>query len=306
MAQVSSGFSALSDQVKKLIVDFTKQGMGELPLMHPKFFNKKTTTSKFVREQSIAPFGDVPLKAEGSEYAFDVIQPGYSKDITPLEYGLGFLWTETSMEDDEYGVLAQYARWLGFSMRVLQETRAAYVFNNCFSAQTTADGVALSSTSHTLKRGGTASNKLSAASDLSFAALQQMRADMRNNTKLESGQLVRPASNVYLWCSPSDEWNAHMIVKAVKKPGSADNDPNPANDLMDITVASWEYLTDSDAWGLIAKQASAHGLMQITRLAPKINPQGIDWKTGNRIVTIRSREHFDAFDWRNFAATQGA
>jgi len=306
MAQTSGVFGALSDQVQKTIVDFVKMGMGELPLMHPKFFNKETTDKKFVREQSIAPFGDVPLKSEGSEYAFDVIQAGYSKDFTPREYGLGFLYTQTSMEDDDYKVLSQHARWLGFSMRVLQETLAAYVFNNCFSAQTTADGVALSSTAHLLKRGGTASNKLSAASDLSFAAVQQMRADMRANTKLESGQLLRPASDVYLWCHPNDEWNAHRIVKASGLPGSADNDPNPAKDLMSITVAPWEYLTDSDAWGFIAKRTSAHGLKQITRLAPTLNPPGVDYKTGNRIVTIRSREHFDAFDWRNFAATQGA
>lgn len=306
MAQVSGVFGALSDQVIKTIVDFTKMGMSELPLMHPKFYKKKTTTRKFERMQSIAPFGDVPAKAEGSEYSFDIIQPGYSKDITPREYGLGFLWSETSMEDDDFEVLSQYARWLGFSMRVLQETLAAYPFNNAFSASTTADGLALSHTAHTLKRGGTASNKLAAASDLSFPAVQQMRADMRANTKLESGQLVRPASSVYLWCHPNDEWNAHRIVKATGIPGSADNDPNPAKDLMDITPAAWEYLTDTDAWGFLAKQQSAHGLCQVTRLAPKLNPQGVDWKTGNRIVTIRSREVFEPFDWRNFAATQGA
>jgi hypothetical protein len=99
--------------------------------------------------QSIAPFGSVPRKGEGEEYSFDQIQPGYSKDITPLEYGLGFQWTETAMEDDDYDVLAQYSKWLGFSMRVLQETQAAAVFNNGFTATTgtlTADGLSLFNT----------------------------------------------------------------------------------------------------------------------------------------------------------------
>lgn len=190
--QTSGIFNALSDQVVKTIVDFTKEGLDELELTHPKLFGQKSTTRKFERMQSIAPFGSMPQKGEGEEYSFDQIQPGYSKDITPVEYGFGFQWTETSMEDDDFEVLAQYSRWLGFSARVLQETQAAAVFNNGFSSQKTADAVALFSTSHALKRGGTVKNRLSTDSDMSIGALAQMRSDMRTNTKLESGQLVRP------------------------------------------------------------------------------------------------------------------
>src|SRR5438132_9954494 len=108
--QNSAAFAALSDQVAKTIVDFTKQGLSELDATNPKLFAEKTTTRKFERMQSIAPFGSMPSKGEGEEYSFDQIQPGYSKDITPLEYGLGFQWTETSMEDDDFEVLAKYSR----------------------------------------------------------------------------------------------------------------------------------------------------------------------------------------------------
>ena len=87
---------------------------------------------------------------------------------------------------------------------------------------------------------------------------------------------------------------------------SADNDTNPAKDLMNIKVLSWEYLTDADAWGLIAKKTSSHGLVQVNRIKPRLNPMGVDWRTGNRIVTIRLRQVWDAFDWRNTAGTPGA
>lgn len=304
--QNSAAFSALSDQVLKTIIDFTKQGLDPTDLVHPKLFKQKSTTRKFERLQSIAPFGTVPSKSEGAEYSFDVIQPGYSKDITPLEYGLGFTYTETAMEDDDFQVLAEYAKWLGLSMRVLQETQAATVITNGFTTQLTADGESLFDTGHLLKRGGTVKNRLSTDSDLSHAALQQMRSDMRTNTKLESGQLVRPSKDVYLWCHPDNEWMAHRLVMSAGLPQTADNDTNPAKDLMNITVLPWEYLADSDAWGLIAKSSSTHGLVQVNRVKPKLGAVGVDYRTGNKIVTIRSRQHWDSFDWRNTAGTPGA
>lgn len=305
--QTSGIFSALSDQVRKVINDFTTAGFKELEPTHKKIFKLKTTTHKFERMQSVAPFGTMPAKGEGAEYSFDQIMPGYSKDITPVEYGFGFQHTETADEDDEYDVLAQKSRYLGISARVLQETLAAAVINNGLAGtQTTADALALFSTAHLLKRGGTAKNRLSTDSDLSIAALGQMRSDMRTNTKLESGQLIQPSKDVYLWCHPDNEWLAHRIVNSAGLPQSADNDTNPAKDLMNISVLPWEYLTDLDAWGLVAKSTSAHGLIRLSRKAPTVNPEMVDPKTGSRLVTIRMREVYDAWDWRNVAGTPGA
>jgi hypothetical protein len=306
MSQLSGTFGALSDQVLKTIVDFTKEGLDELDLVHPKLFKQKSTTRKFERMQSIAPFGAVVAKPEGTEYDFDVIQPGYSKDITAVEYGLGFEHTETAMEDDDFEVLAQHSRWLGFSARVLQETKAAAVLNNGFTTQTTADGEPLFDTAHPLKRGGSSRNRLSTDSDLSMGAIATMRSDMRTQTKLESGQLVRPSKDVYLWCHPDKEWLAHRLVMSAGLPQTADNDTNPAKDLMNITVLAWEYLEDTGAWGFIAKKTSSHGLVQVNRVKPKLNPTGVDHRTGNRIITIRFRQHWDAFDYRNTAGTPGA
>lgn len=304
--QNSGVFSALSDQVKKIIIDFADQGLNELDPVHKKLFTAESTTSKFIRKQSIAPFGSMPAKSEGAEYSFDQIQPGYTKDFTPAEYGFGFQWTETSMEDDEYSVLAQYSKWLGFSARVLHETQAANVFINGFSTETTADGIALFHTAHTLKRGGTAKNELTTPSDLSTTSLDQMRSDMRMNTKLESGQLVRPAKAFYLVHHPANEGLAIRIAKSNGLQGTANNDINHLKETMDLSPLAWEYLSDEDAWFLVAKKSSAHGLIQVDRVKPKLSAKQTAWQTGNLIVTMRSRFMFGAFDWRNTAGTEGA
>jgi len=304
--QNSGVFTGLSDQVRKMIVDFTQKGLDELDPIHKKLFKKKSTTHKFERITTTAPFGDVPTKAEGADYSYDIIQPGYTKDITPREYGLGYLYTETAEEDDEYGVVSSHSRWLGFSARILQETLAATVFNNGFSSQTSADGVALFSGSHTLKRGGTARNLLATAADPSPAAFAQMRADMRSNTKLESGQLVRPQRKVYIVHHPDQEDLVVRILKSQQMQGTANNDINSMSEIMTPVGLPWEYLTDTDAWFMVAQNSSTHGLMQVQRVAPKVNPPRQDAKSGNWIVSIRLRDVFDAWDWRNTSGTPGA
>lgn len=303
--QNSGVFGALSDQVLKLIYDHTKQGMQELQPVHPKLFKQKSTTKKFERIQSLAPFGPMPSKSEGAEYSFDQIQPGYSKDITPLEYGFGFQWTETAQEDDDYEVLASYSKWLGLSYNVLKETQSAAVFNNGFTTQTTADGVALFSTAHTLKRGGTAQNRLDTDADLSVGSLQELLADMMTNTKLESGQMMRPAKKLYLWCHPVKLGLAYRVCKTMGLPGSDFNDKNPIEAYGSVTPLAWEYLTSENAWGVVAQNSSAHGLMQIDRVKGKVSAKMTAWQNGNLIVTIRARQAWDAFDWRNVAGTDG-
>lgn len=308
--QTSGVFSALSDQVEKLIVDFARQGLNELDPVHEKILKTVSITSKFKRMQSIAPLGAVPAKAEGEEYSFDVIQPGYSKDFTPREYGLAFQVTQTAQEDDEYDVIGQKSKWLGFSMRVLQETNGAAVLNNGFTATTgtlTADGLSLFNTAHTLKRGGTAKNRPSVEADLSTGAIDQIRSDMRTNTKLESGQLVRCAREFYLVHHPDNEGLAYRICRSNGLQGTANNDVNHLNDgIVTLTPLPWEYLTDADAWFLIAKNSSQHGLVRIDRIKPTLSSNQTDPKTGNVIVSIRMRQVCDAFDWRNVAGTSGA
>src|SRR5205085_781197 len=111
---------------------------------------------------------------------------------------------------------------------------------------------------------------------------------------------------MYLLVHPDNLGLAYRICKSSGLPQSADNDVNPIDAYATVTPLSWEYLSDSDAWMLISKKSSAHGLIQFDRLKPKVNAKMGDYKTGNMIVTIRSRQVWDAFDWRNTYGTQGA
>jgi hypothetical protein len=303
--QVRGSVPALVDNVDKMVTALLDKNVKQLQPIFPKLFKKQTTDRKFERIVTTAPFGDVPQKPEGSEYATDLILQANTKDVTPLEWGLMFEVTETAEEDDQFDELAKKSKYLVFSMRQVQDKQAALVFDNGFSSQKTADAVALFSTAHTLKRGGTAKNRPSSDADLSVTSLAQAFIDLDTDTKIESGQIVRPTSGFYLHVAPLNRFNALRIIKSVKDPESANNAVNPLSDL-DITVVVNPFLSDTDAWYLVPKDSDANGLMFLERKPISQPAPATDPRTGNRLYKLRARMVWDSVDWRNCYGTQGA
>jgi hypothetical protein len=305
MAQLRSTVPALVDNVDKQVTALLGKNVKELQPIFSGLFKKQTTDRKFEQIVTTAPFGDVPQKPEGEEYATDLIQQANTKNVTPLEWGLMFEVTETAEEDDQYDELAKKSKYLVFSMRQVQDKQAALVFDNGFSTQTTADGVALYSTAHTLKRGGTAKNRPSSDADLSVTSLAQAFIDLDTDTKIESGQIVRPATGYWLHVAPANRFNALRIINSVKDPESANNAVNPLSDL-DITIKVNPFLSDTDAWYLVPKDKDANGLLYLERKPISQPPPMTDARTGNRLYKLRARMVWDSVDWRNTYGTTGA
>ncbi len=305
MAQLRSQTPALSDNVDKFVTSLLGKTVKELARIHPKVFRKQSTGKSFERTTTFAPFSDVPEKPEGEEYQTDLIMQAWTKDVRPLEFGLMFEATETAEEDDQFDELAKKSKYLAFSMHQVEEKYAAAIFNLGFSTQLTADGVALYSTAHTLKRGGTARNRGAADTDISVTGLSQAFIDLDTDTKLESGQVVRPATGYYLYVAPAQRFNAMRIVKSTLLPESGNNDINPVHDL-DITVLVNPFLTDTDAWFLVPKDKEANGLVWLERKPISMPAPMTDSRTGNRLYKLRARETWDSIDWRNSYGSAGA
>lgn len=299
-------FSALYDNVDKTIMALIGKQIKEIPTIYTELFGKMDSTKKFERIVTSAPFGDVPQKPEGTPYAFDIIQQGFTKDITPLEYGMGFEFTETAEEDDQYDELKKKSKYLMFSMRQVEEKAAADVFNNGFSTQLSADGVALFSTAHTLKRGGTAKNRPSTDADLTISSLSQAFIDLTTDTKAESGQLGAPPTEYHLVVPSGLEFIAHRVVASSGLPGTADNDVNPVKARRKVTVVVNPFLTDADGWFLVPADKDRHGLVYLQRVGITLAPIMVDARTGNKLVKLRARKAWDSWDWRNLYGTVGA
>ena len=88
--QVRGTYAALYDSVEKTIKTIIFDALQELPPIYKGYYNMKTSNKKFERVNTVTPFGDVPEKGEGQIYALDTIRPGWQKDFTHVEFGLGF------------------------------------------------------------------------------------------------------------------------------------------------------------------------------------------------------------------------
>lgn len=307
MAQVRGTLPQAYDGVSpKFVTALLGKELRERPNIWKKAYRQKKSGKKFERFLTLTPFGDVPEKGEGARYQSDFIRPGWQKDITPVEFGLAFVGTETAFEDDEIDALAMKAKLLAFVARVTQEKYAARPFNNGFTTHTTPDGKTLFATDHILKGGGTFKNRPDNDSDLGYESLVQAMTDVQTDTKLESGQLTDMVTNWILWVHPANEMLAHQLVGSDKSPEDATNAINPLKSKRRITVMVNPYFSDPDAWFLEAADTDTTGMVCVMRIPIVQAPVRIDPWTENEIYKVRFRAAWDTFAAQNIYGTPGA
>ena len=219
--QTRGTFPELNDNIDKTIFTLLFDARKELPTKWRDLFQVRTSKRKFERVMGVVGVGDIPEKGEGAAYTSSVIRPGYSKDYIHTEFGLMFEVTQTALEDDQYDQLANHARWFMFSSHVVEEKRAAILFNNGFTTEQSPDGVSIFNTAHLLKGGGTARNAPASNADLSATSLEQALIDMSTDTKVEAGQLVSAPQSLILAVPPHLEFQAYRLINSQLRPGVA-------------------------------------------------------------------------------------
>ena len=305
MAQTRATFAEIASNLDLSVFTLLNKEYKALNPIWRQYYTIKTSQKRSELVQTVTGPGDIPEKPEGQAYTSDIIQAGYQKQFLHLEFGGMFEATQTALEDDRYDVLSDYAKWWMFSMNVVYEKRAALLFTNGFTSETTPDGGLIFSSSHALKGGGTARNQLSVAANLSWTSLQTALTDWQRETKFESGQFMQPADDLILLVPPELEFTAHRIVASTGLPGSADNDVNAIKSLRNIQVIKNVYLADTNAWFLLAKNKS-HGFCSYTRVPVAMEPPMNDPKTRNRMYPIRGRQSWGVKWWQNAFGTAGA
>ena len=303
MAQTRGTFPALYDNVDKTVFAIIDKTLKSLTPIWRKFYNIETSDRKFERNVSYAMFGAMPLKPEGNDFTTQLIEQGWTKDFTHLEFGLAFEITMTAQEDDVYDVVNQYAVGLARSARVTEETYAAIPFNNGFTTETSPDGQSLFSTAHPLVLGGTARNRRDA--DLSWLALQQAVIDLNTDQKSEEGFFTMPQDGLILYVPPNLKLLAERLVGSAGLPQTNDNDINPLNKGYKITVMVNTYLTAPDAWFFVY-EGKQHGIMSYTRVPMAMQPPERLPKSGNRFYAMRFRRSWGARQWQGVYGANGA
>ena len=222
----------------------------------PMLFEKFTSKRAWEEDVGISGFGLLTQKSEGSGITYDNARQGFTTRYNHVVYASGFVVTREAFEDDIYDIIAkQKSKSLAFSVRQSKEVIAANVYNRAFNTlYLGGDGVTMiasagggGSTAHPLVAGGTFTNGISVASDLSEASLEQCVIDLGNFVSDRGLKIaVRPKRLII----PKElQFEAHRILMSADRVGTDNNDVNAIKAMGSFPeIHMNHYLTDPDAW----------------------------------------------------------
>lgn len=239
----------------KLLWPGVYETWGQIYAAHEKeytdLYEVKSSDKAYEQAVQISPFGLAPVKSQGAGITYDGEIQGAVTTYSHVAYALGYIVTFEELRDNLYKEVAtRRAESNAFSMNQTVENVAAFLYNNAFSTTyfTTGDGAALVSASHVNATGGTFSNALTPAADLSEAALEDITIQIMG-TQNDAGLLINvmPRS---LHISRQEWYNANRILGSVLQADSANNNINvlKATNAFPDGIKMNHYFTNAHPW----------------------------------------------------------
>lgn len=307
MSQTRGTFTQLHDNTDRLIYVMLDRELKKIKPIWKTYTDVMDSERQTEITLGVVGFDDVPEKPEGAPYATATLRPGHEKRVTHTEFGYAFEATQTALEDDLHKQLRKHAMWFMFSANYVQEKRAANLFNNGFTTETTADGLSAFNTAHVLAgTGGTFRNRPASDVALSWNALRDAIVDLSTETKHDSGQLAMAVEDLYLLVPPHLEMLADRIVNSTNLPGTDANDRNAIKARRNIEIVVNPLLTSSSAWFLLSKNKDLHGCKAYERVPVTIEETLLDVRTRSRMTPVRFRMSWFWQTAQNAWGTSGA
>jgi len=277
----------------------------EYPVEWDKLFEKNTSRKNYEQDVGISSFGLAKIKPEGAPIEYDSENQAFTTTYQHVVYALGFIITREIMDDDLYDVVGQRkAQGLAFSMRQTKEVLGANVYNRAFSGGPVGgDGVSMINASHPNFAGGTWSNTLATAADLSEAALEQACIDISLFTN-DRGLRIAVVPELLI-IPPQLDFEAARILKSQGRVGTDNNDINAINNMNKFRKGYIvnHYLTDNDAWFI--RTNVQNSVKYFERVADEFNMDN-DFDTENAKFKAYSRFSFGWTDPRGIYGSPGA
>lgn len=270
-----------------------------------KVFDAKTSRKAFEEQVLRSGLGAAPIKSEGAAIDEDSGAEAWTARYTHVTVEMRFALTQEALEDNLYDALgAQYAGELARAILESKELISANVLNNGFSASyPIGDTKAMLATDHPLYGGGTFSNKLAVAANLSESALEDILTQIANAVNERS--LPIPINPVRLIIGTGNIFTATRILRSMQRVGTPDNDINAIKSLGIFSEDPHvlRRLTNTNAW--FVKTDAPLGLQMFERI--KLEKRTFEEEvTGNYVMSARSRFSPGITDPRGIYGSEGA
>ena len=193
--------------------------------------------------------GAAPEMPEGSAVTYQSGGELFIKRFVYKVYGLAYALTQVLVEDgDSVAIGSIYAKQLANALIETKETLCANVLNRAFNGSYAGgDGVALCASNHPIV-GGTFSNLLTIAANLSQTSVEQMCIQIRQAVD-NNGRRAK-VTPVALVTAPQNIFQGEVILKSALRSGTNNNDINPVKSmgLLSEGQQNISRLTSSTAW----------------------------------------------------------
>lgn len=276
----------------------------EFPVEYTDLFQTYSSRKAFEEDVGVSSFGLAQIKPEGQAVAYDTETQGFITRYTHVVYALGFIITKEMFDDDQYDVVGERrARGLAFSMRQTKEIVGANIYNRAFNSNYTfGDGSALIVSNHANVAGGTFSNLLSVAANLSEAALEQACIDIAKFTNDRGLRINVQPQSLHI---PVDlQFEAERILKSQYRVGTANNDVNALVSMGKFPkgIKMNHYFTSTTAWFL--RTNCPDGMKHFSREDDSFAEDN-DFDTDNAKFKAQARYSFGNTDPRAIYGTPG-
>lgn len=300
----------------RLMIEQGVEAFQQFSIVDNVFYMDETTNyaEKYTSETAL---GDFEAVGEGGAYPRNSFQEGYSRTIEPEEWKNSFEITQQMVEDSKFGKVKQRANQFTLAYNRGREKFATSILNNGTSTSMTfgansatfniacADTLALFSTAHTSKTGGTGTQSNYFGNPFSYDALCLVEEAMQKFTDDDGNYLNVMPDTILV---PSNARIKKLVFDAI---GADSGAPGTANNSFNFQWGRWNvimspYLTNAsgitsgtDTWYLMDSSFNEAyaGLVWLERLPLTIKSY-IDENTDNNVHKARARYGAAPNNWR--------
>lgn len=296
---LSSDFPKLFDKNIREVMDGRRK-YNEQAAMIPKLFKRIDSNDPTEEFYSVGKVPDIP--EFGGELSALSVAPGYHTKIEPKEFAAKLTIQRKFLDDMKWSVFNDNAAGLQDAADRTREKRAVRIFTNAqssaFDFQTSEEGVAWSSSSHTTKSGvstatGFDNAGTSAMSKTSVAATWILMHQFKDDI----GEMSEPSGNIGIIVPFNLADKAAEIVGTRVGLDTAEGNMNPQFKRYTIIPYPRLDVTDTNDWTMVDLDAMRKDLVFIDRIGDDINTH-IDFQTFMTEISLYFRCGFGVLDWR--------
>lgn len=269
-----------------------------------KFLKTDSMDSPEMAASIIAGLSRLYERQDGEPITYDDPKMGPKVVGIDKEFGVGFMLTKKTVEDDKYGKANQGAKWLGHAANMTQEYRSAALLDDAFTGTyfKGIDNLSLCSTAHTLINSSrTVANSLSTAVGVSMTGVTAM-FDLFQTFKDENGDPIKVFPNkIVIGNNAGDIQRTMQIFASGKEPFTAENQENAiARRLKNPETVVSHFKTSTKPWFMIDDKWNDAWF--VTR-RPVTFDDDFDFNTDSALYKVTTRFLIWFVDWRGWCGS---